>query len=151
MPELGARGEGWVVAQLVTMAAILVAGALGGTRPPALRVAGGVLALVGVVLFVASARALGRSLTPLPRPRKHGQLVERGPYRLARHPIYGALLLVFAGFGLATSLWALLLAGVLLALFVSKSRLEERWLEERFAGYADYRRRTPRRFLPWLL
>jgi protein-S-isoprenylcysteine O-methyltransferase Ste14 len=151
LPSLGPRGEGWVVLQVVLMAAVLAGGFFGPGWPVGVRVVGIALAAVGGGFLVASARALGRSLTPLPRPRRRAELVEDGPYRLVRHPIYGAGLLGFLGYGLATSVPALALAALLGPFWVLKSSLEERWLEERFAGYSEYRRRTPRRFLPWLV
>jgi protein-S-isoprenylcysteine O-methyltransferase Ste14 len=54
------------------------------------------------------------------------------------------------GWGLATaSPVALAGAAVLVGFFDLKSRREEVWLEEQYAGYDDYRRRT-RRLLPWI-
>jgi protein-S-isoprenylcysteine O-methyltransferase Ste14 len=60
-------------------------------------------------------------------------------------------MLLAVGYALATSVPALGVAAALVVLWVLKAAVEERWLEERFAGYSEYRRRTPRRFLPWLL
>jgi protein-S-isoprenylcysteine O-methyltransferase Ste14 len=151
LPELGPKGEGWVVLQFILMAATVAAGLLPPGWSVAVRAIGIAVAVVGAAYFVASARALGRSLTPLPKPRGRAELVEGGPYRLVRHPIYGAGMLTFLGYGLATSLPALALAALLAVLWLLKSAVEERWLEERFAAYPDYRQRTPRRFLPWLI
>jgi protein-S-isoprenylcysteine O-methyltransferase Ste14 len=41
------------------------------------------------------------------------------------------------------------MAAVIALFFRLKSMREEVWLEERFPGYATYRRRT-RRFIPWI-
>jgi protein-S-isoprenylcysteine O-methyltransferase Ste14 len=133
------------------MTGTVVAGFLPPGWPVAVRAIGIALAVLGATYFVASARALGRSLTPLPKPRRRAELVERGPYRLVRHPIYGAGMLTFLGYGLATSVPALALAVLLAVLWLLKSAVEERWLEARFPAYPDYRRRTPRRFVPWLI
>jgi protein-S-isoprenylcysteine O-methyltransferase Ste14 len=43
---------------------------------------------------------------------------------------------------LVFSVYALVLTGVLALFWVAKARREERYLLERFPGYADYRRRT---------
>ena len=76
--------------------------------------------------------------------------METGAYRLARHPIYGGIILGSVGWGLLTaSPLALGLAAVLFGFFDLKSRREEAWLAERFGGYAAYRTRT-KRFIPWL-
>ena len=140
-----------MVAQLLLMAGTVAAGFLTPGWPVAVRAVGIAVAIVGVAYLLVSARALGRSLTPLPKPRRRAELVERGPYRLVRHPIYGAGMLTFLGYGLATSVPALALAALLAVLWLLKSAVEERWLEARFPAYPDYRRRTPRRFVPWLV
>jgi protein-S-isoprenylcysteine O-methyltransferase Ste14 len=112
--------------------------------------AGAVLAILGANLVYLSARALGRSLTAFPRPKRDAELVTHGPYRLARHPIYGGALLFFAGWALFSAPLALAGVAALAALWYGKSALEERLLAERFPGYAEYRRATPRRFVPFL-
>ncbi|MEO5577089.1 MAG: isoprenylcysteine carboxylmethyltransferase family protein [Gaiellaceae bacterium] len=103
------------------------------------------LAVVGAAGFVWSARSLGKSLTPYPRPRSEGVLVETGPYRFVRHPIYVAGLLFFGGVGLSSSLPATLGALALGALWWRKATIEEAHLVARFPEYEDYRRRVRRR------
>lgn len=154
LPDLGGRGEGWFLIQLVLFAGIAVAGAIGPAWSGGLRVfgfavgtamiaAGGLLSLRGVL-------DLHENLTPFPRPLPHARLVDTGSYGLIRHPIYGGLIVAAAGWGVATaSPVALVGAGVLLAFFDLKSRREERWLAEQFEGYEAYRSRT-RKLLPWL-
>src|SRR5439155_15329213 len=81
LPDLGPRGEGWVVAQVLLIGLILIAGRPGLGRPiPGNLVAWLELAVGAGALVVAAwalGRAfvdLGRSLTPLPRPRPDGRL-----------------------------------------------------------------------------
>ena len=112
--------------------------------------AGAVCAILGANLLYLSARALGRSLTPFPRPREGGELVTSGPYRLARHPIYGGGILFFLGWALFSAPLAFLGVAALAALWVGKSRLEERLLAARYPDYDGYRRETPRRFVPFI-
>lgn len=155
LPSLGPRGEGWVALQGVLLVAIFVAGLV---EPPlsgdllsvvsvlglALMIGGGLFAFLGI-------RQLGGALTALPHPREGGDLVETGVYGLARHPIYGGLVLAALGYGLV--MHALLTAVVgslaLLVFFTLKSMREETWLEQRYAGYAAYRTRT-KRMIPYL-
>jgi protein-S-isoprenylcysteine O-methyltransferase Ste14 len=101
-----------------------------------------VLSALGAALVAWSVRELGSSITPFPKPLPRGKLVETGPYRLLRHPVYVGGFLFFAGLSLAFSAWALLLTAGLGAFWVAKARLEERLLLERFPEYAEYRRRT---------
>jgi len=74
------------------------------------------------------------------------RVVDTGPYRLVRHPIYTGLLLAM----LATAVAKGTLSGIVgfATVFLGltlKARLEERWLagELGTGAYADYRRRVP--------
>jgi protein-S-isoprenylcysteine O-methyltransferase Ste14 len=154
LPELGHRGEGWFLAQLVLFAAIALAGTLGpawsGAPRAASLVLGMLLAGAGGLLAFRGVVDLHDNLTPFPRPLPDGHLVDRGAYGLVRHPIYGGLIVGAFGWGLATaSPPAILGAAVLIGFFDMKSRREEIWLAERYDGYPAYRART-RRLLPWL-
>ncbi|MGC8634909.1 MAG: methyltransferase family protein [Candidatus Limnocylindrales bacterium] len=152
LPDLGPRGEGWVALQGVILVAVAAAGSAGPAwnGPPrtatgalgiAFVAAGGVLALWGLI-------GLGENLTAVPRPKERARMVDRGAYRLVRHPIYGGLILGAIGWGLLTAAPLALLAGALLGVFFDlKSRREERWLLQRYPGYGTYRART-RKMLP---
>jgi protein-S-isoprenylcysteine O-methyltransferase Ste14 len=128
----------FVVAQFILIAAITVACFL----PPHAHqhALGAVLAVAGFLLAAWTARTLGRALTPNPHPR--GPLVTGGPYRFLRHPMYVGGLLFFAGVSLAFSWTALALTGALAVLWFAKTRVEERYLLERFPEYVELRRRT---------
>ncbi len=138
------RGGGWVLAQTILMVVIVVLVFLPPFWPGELSYVGIPLAAVGAAGFVWSARSLGASLTPYPRPRETGELIEKGPYRFVRHPIYAAGLLFFLGVGLSSSLPATLGALALGLLWWRKATVEEAYLAERFPGYEDYRRRVTR-------
>jgi protein-S-isoprenylcysteine O-methyltransferase Ste14 len=139
---------------LALMAATVGLGFLGPGWPDSvdrpLDWAGAASAILGANLIYLSARALGGSLTPFPRPREHGELVTDGPYRWARHPIFGGAILFFLGWALFSRPLALAGVAALAALWVGKSRLEERLLSERYPAYDAYRRETPRRFVPFI-
>jgi protein-S-isoprenylcysteine O-methyltransferase Ste14 len=138
------RGTGWVVAQLVLFALIFASWIVErDVAPPVLVVAGTAIAVLGAILAAWSARTMGRSLSPFPRPPKRGELIETGPYRVVRHPLYVGGVLFFAGLSLVFSLYGLVLTAVLAVFWIFKARVEERHLSQRFPGYADYRDRTP--------
>jgi protein-S-isoprenylcysteine O-methyltransferase Ste14 len=104
--------------------------------------------LAGLLLSVRGVWDLRRSLSPFPRPRRSAELVDRGVYALARHPIYGGQIVAAVGWGLwRASPIALALAAVAAVFFSAKSAREEAWLVGRFPGYDAYRRRT-RRLIP---
>jgi len=154
LPSLGPRGEGWVVLQGILLVAIAACGLLppawAGPVRVATSAAGAVLAALGTLLALGGIRDLRENLTPLPRPRDDAALVETGAYRLARHPIYGGLILASLGWGLLIAVpAAIALAIGLLAFFDLKSRREEAWLVDRFPGYPAYRGRT-RRLIPFV-
>ena len=154
LPTLGPRGEGWVALQGVAIVAAGLAGLAGPAWVGSARIASSAVGIggigAGVVLAVAAARVLGTALTPLPKPNAEARLVRSGPFRLVRHPIYGAVVIVAFGWGLATaSPAALVVAVAILGFFDLKSRREEAWLVERFPEYPAYRAVT-RRLLPWV-
>jgi protein-S-isoprenylcysteine O-methyltransferase Ste14 len=132
------RGEGWVAVQLVLFALIVASWFVG----PDVTLLGLIPAALGFLLAVWASRSLGRSMTALPVPKDGGQLVQEGPYRFLRHPIYVGAALFFGGLSLVFSAYGLVLTAVLALFWVAKARKEERHLLERFPEYAGYRRRT---------
>jgi protein-S-isoprenylcysteine O-methyltransferase Ste14 len=100
------------------------------------------VAALGFALAVWAAVTMGQSLSPFPRPPRGAELIDRGPYRVLRHPIYVGGALFFAGLSLVFSVYGLGLTAVLALFWLAKARLEERHLVARFPAYDDYRRRT---------
>lgn len=152
LPDLGARGFGWVALQFTGLFWVALAPRWSAAWPAGLELAargcGVALFLAGGALFVASFRALGDSLTALPAPRRKATLVTAGPYARARHPIYGGVVLGCFGWALLwTSPAGLLAAGATALVLLLKSLKEEAWLVERYPEYPAYRSRT-RRFFP---
>ena len=157
IPDLGRRGEGWVLVQLALLAGIGLAGltALQGadwsSGPRILGAGLGALAIAGGA-FVAfrGVLDLGGSMSPFPRPTGENRLIDTGTYRYVRHPIYSALVLAGVGWGLlSASLIAVALSLLLLVWFDLKARREESWLAARHPGYAAYRVRT-KKFVPFV-
>lgn len=152
LPDLGARGIGWVALQFTGLAWVALAprwsAAWPGPLETASRLGGILLFLAGGVLFGASLRALGRSLTALPAPKRSATLITAGPYARARHPIYGGVILGCLGWSLLwTSPEGLVATAATALVLVLKSLKEESWLVERYPDYPAYRART-RRFFP---
>lgn len=151
----GARGEYWVLVQLLLFVAFFVLPAwprwqIDDIALWAFRMAGGLVLLLGLWLARSSVRALGNSLTPLPHPKDDAQLATGGPYRHVRHPIYSAVLTIALGYALLRTSASHAIAAMLLLLFFDlKARREERWLSRKFSGYAQYAGRT-KRFIPRL-
>ncbi len=113
----------------------------------ALRVLGGVLVALWVVLIVAAVRAFHRAGTHVIPTRPATTVVMSGPYRFTRNPMYlGLTLLYLAVTVLANAFWPLLLLPVVvLAMRRGVIDREERYLERKFGEpYRQYKARVRR-------
>lgn len=152
MQDFRARGGWWVVAQFVLFGSILLALTTSTTPPWWMRGIGWGLVGAAVLLAGSGLWSIRRRLSALPAPLEGAVLIERGPYRLVRHPIYGGL--VIGSFGMAVrggNPTVAALSLVLLGFFVAKSRYEERLLTAAFPDYRAYRERVGHRLIPWVL
>lgn len=135
-----------VFIQFATILALLLTGPLWARTPLlfALELAG-----LSLVLWALLAMRLA-TLHVLPDVRPNAQLVQRGPYRFIRHPMYSAIL--FATLTLVIDTFTWLRLGfwfVLLIDLLIKLHYEERLLAARYPDYRRYQQHT-KRLLPWL-
>jgi protein-S-isoprenylcysteine O-methyltransferase Ste14 len=136
---------GWIAAWLLHRALPF---SIDGAGPSAVQravgatvLAGGLLLMVWAVLTFAAAR------TPLVPVRAARVLVESGPFRFSRNPMYLGLTLAYTGLAILLNLvWPfLVLPGVLVLLTVAVVRREERHLMARFGHkYRAYTSRVRR-------
>lgn len=150
LPSLGPRGEGWLVGQLLLLAAVGIAPVTPLADPGAstARLVGALAVVVGLLVAGRGVLDLGSSLSPFPRPTPHAVLVEHGVYRRVRHPIYAGLVLLALGWSLARGSAVGLGLTLVLAVYLDlKARREEAMLAAAFPGYGTYRDRT-KRFIP---
>jgi protein-S-isoprenylcysteine O-methyltransferase Ste14 len=110
---------------------------------------GGFIAIVtGVSIGLASVfsfRAARTTVLPVGRPTT--AIVERGPYRFTRNPMYLAMTLAYVGVSLLlNNVWAVVfLPAVLLVIDVFVIRAEERYLAAKFGeSYRSYCARVRR-------
>jgi protein-S-isoprenylcysteine O-methyltransferase Ste14 len=146
------RGGGWVVGQMALLAGVIAGAACwhGQWRSAVSTLCGWLLMLAGVICGIAGVAALGRNLTPLPKPAPAAELVQTGIYRLMRHPLYTAVFCGSLGWALVWRSWPALVSAIMLApFFDAKAGREEHWLRAQFPDYAAYARRV-RKFIPWI-
>jgi protein-S-isoprenylcysteine O-methyltransferase Ste14 len=104
--------------------------------------------LAGAAVLVWASAVLGRFMMHAAAVSENHALVERGPYRFVRHPVYAGYLALLLGSGLATlNVCVLLLWPVSLLGIVIQAASEEQLLQERLTQtYERYVRRTGRLF-----
>jgi len=140
----------WLVIAVSITAGVFVAQNFGD----AALLHGKAFATVAVMLFVAglilrwwAIITLGRFFTVDVTIEKDHELVERGPFRIVRHPSYTGVLLAFVGVALSLGNWAALLVMLLPigAAFVHRMNVEEEALSRALGPrYAEYMKRTKR-------
>ncbi len=116
----------------------------------AVQIAAFVAVALGDVLF-AWAMASNRFFSSVVRIQQdRGHTVQTGgPYRFVRHPGYvGAIIPALATPPALGSLWALIPAGLLTAVMVIRTALEDKTLRDELTGYEEYAQRTRYRLLP---
>jgi protein-S-isoprenylcysteine O-methyltransferase Ste14 len=123
-----------------------------GVVPGGAQVVGLAVMILDMAFREWSIAVLGRSFSTRVVIMEGQRLIERGPYRWIRHPAYGGELLTIVGMPLGLGAWAgaLVTAGIGLAAFSYRVRVEQRALIAAFGDeYHEYRRRTWK-FLPGL-
>ena len=146
------RGGLWVAGQSVLLFAVVILGVVfhGDGKNLLVMASGAGFFVVALGCGFAGTVALGRNLTPFPKPSTHTQLVQGGIYGLMRHPLYTAVFCASTGWALVWQSWPALLATLAIApFFDAKARREECWLRQQFPEYASYEQRV-RRFIPWI-
>ncbi|WP_109127260.1 isoprenylcysteine carboxylmethyltransferase family protein [Dyella sp. C11] len=105
---------------------------------------GALVTWIGVAFACWARYVLGRNWSSVVQVKQDHELIQRGPYRFVRHPIYTGLLLAFFGTAMAIGEWrGLICVAIVAASFWFKLRLEERWMRESFgAAYEQYMLRT---------
>jgi protein-S-isoprenylcysteine O-methyltransferase Ste14 len=113
---------------------------------------GTALLLLGMAISIWARVELGRNWSNVVTVKVGHELVQSGPYRWVRHPIYTGILVALAGSALAEDFWIdLVIVPIVFVAFWIKLRLEEDWMRGQFgAAYDAYCART-KRLIPYLL
>jgi len=111
------------------------------------------LMFLGILVRQWAIAVLGRFFSLTVRVAEDHRVVEKGPYRVVRHPSYTGVLITFIALGLAVQSWGalLVLLGVFSLSFGYRMRVEENaLLSELGEDYASYMKRT-KRLIPYLI
>jgi protein-S-isoprenylcysteine O-methyltransferase Ste14 len=141
-----------LVAHLVV--AGLDIGRFGWSGPMPVAVQAGALlgyaAGMGLSIWAMIANRFFSPVVRIQNERGH-HVVSSGPYRFLRHPGYTGVILGSLCGGVALgSWWSLLPLAPLVAVFLHRTALEDRFLREGLDGYADYALRVRYRLVPGL-
>jgi protein-S-isoprenylcysteine O-methyltransferase Ste14 len=154
--RLGGRGgtatdHGTRILIVVSLgAALALAGVLAHHRDrlwPGARASGVALMWAGIGLRLWAIFTLGDSFRTSVEVHQGQRVIERGPYRLIRHPSYTGLMLIILGVGVADGTWLSVAAALFLPLpaLLHRISVEEKVLVSSLGEpYAAYRSRTKR-------
>lgn len=109
-----------------------------------------VVAAIGVVYRCAAANRFLSARSRIQSERGH-TVVQHGPYRFVRHPLYASRIVLIAGVALTLGSWIAVVPAVVNALLlVLRTSLEDRMLTTELPGYRQYATRVPDRLVPGL-
>jgi protein-S-isoprenylcysteine O-methyltransferase Ste14 len=115
--------------------------------PVWLRWCGGLITVLGIILFGWAHKALGQNWTAILALSKDHEFVQSGPYHRIRHPMYSAFFIIGIGLGFLSANWlvgAIYLIPVLV-MYAARVNLEEKMMVDRFGDpYRQYMERTGR-------
>jgi len=101
---------------------------------------GFLIIIIAFIILLFAIKDLGRNLSPFPRPIKNSNLVTKGIYRFARHPMYYSLIFISIGvFIIKLSIYYLFLTISLALIIKFKISLEEKYLINKFKNYLLYK------------
>ena len=101
------------------------------------------LICLGLFIAIWARATLGANWSARVSLKENHELIQRGPYRLVRHPIYSGLLLMIVGTAvLAGQVSGFVALVICLCGFWIKLRQEEALLTKHLPGYAEYMRHT---------
>jgi len=143
----------WILLPTLFTTAALDAGRFRWSEMPTAVQTVGAVALIAAFVVIWWCTAANHFLSANARiqsERGH-RVVQQGPYRFVRHPMYTSLIVLMIGMGLILGSWLAVVPATLIAvLLVVRTSLEDRMLTIELAGYREYASRVQARLLPGL-
>jgi protein-S-isoprenylcysteine O-methyltransferase Ste14 len=125
---------------------------VGFEKSPLSLIASMILGPPSVALVWAATRRLGKQWRYEAALSEDHELIQTGPYRWVRHPIYTSMLGMLLATGFALTWWPKFVAGLIFFLIGNEIRVraEDRLLAERFgSAFAAYRSHVPA-YIPFI-
>ncbi len=147
-----ARGNRILLLMFIATAAF-DAGRFGWSAMPIVVRAIGTAAVVAAIAVILWSGAANHFLSEKTRIQsERGQtVVQHGPYRFVRHPLYASRIVLIIGTALTLGSWIALGPAVLIALLlVLRTSLEDRMLTTELPDYRKYAKHVPERLVPGL-
>jgi protein-S-isoprenylcysteine O-methyltransferase Ste14 len=143
------------LARICALALYVVAGLDAGrygwsTIPAGARGLGWIMGIASALLifWVFRTNTFASSVVRLQSDRGH-RVIDNGPYRYVRHPMYVGTILLFLGLPLVLgSWWAFIPAGMLVLTFILRTAQEDQLLIEGLEGYDQFSVKTRFRLFP---
>ena len=116
-----------------------------------------IIGILGFILFFISVAAvcytrffiLGKFCAGNVRIHKDQRIIDMGPYKLVRHPLYAMTFPQYIGIGLVFPVWWMwVICGTILVGYVVLVSYEDSFLERNLPGYTDFQKRTRYRMFP---
>jgi len=147
-----ARGNRILLAILLATAALDAGRFRWSAMPMSVRAIGtaAVGTAIGVIWWCGAANHFLSASSRIQSERGH-TVVQHGPYRFVRHPLYASRMVLIFGVALMLGSWlALVPAAVNALLLVLRTLLEDRLLTAELPGYRRYATHVPARLVPGL-
>jgi protein-S-isoprenylcysteine O-methyltransferase Ste14 len=152
------RHEGWLLLIGIRLAALATAVAVylsyRAAEPVALaaQAAGTAVFAVSSAWLIWMFLSLGANLTDTVITRREAKFVCHGPYRYVRNPMYIGILFLGSGLALYHGSWAVFIGALTcFVLLAIRTRIEERFLINRFGTVYESYMGEVGRFVPYIL
>jgi protein-S-isoprenylcysteine O-methyltransferase Ste14 len=109
-----------------------------------------VVAAIAVIWWCGAANHFLSANVRIQSERGH-TVVQHGPYRFVRHPLYASRIVLIIGTAFTLRSWIALVPAALIAvLLILRTSLEDRMLTTELPGYRKYAKHVPERLVPGL-
>ena len=99
------------------------------------------LIVLASIFIIFSLKELGKSISPMPRPKQNSKLITSGIYTILRHPMYYSLIVISIGFFMKSfTIYNLILTILLMFIISNKIKIEEEHLTKKFIKYNSYKK-----------